>query len=86
MLPKTLDPNTLRNIGIGALVVIVLVAFFVLRFVQKMALRVVLLGLLAGIGVFVWWERDNLRQCVPTCSCSIAGYKVQVPDCPTGSR
>jgi len=83
MLPKSLDPDTLRTIGIGALVVLVFGAFIVLRFVQKMVLRVVLLGLLAGLGVFVWWERDNLRHCVPTCSCSVAGYTVQVPDCPT---
>ena len=83
MLPKNLDPDTLRTIGIGALVVIVLVAFVVLRFVRKMVLKVVFLGLLAGIGVFVWWERDNLRTCVPTCSCSVAGLTVQVPDCPT---
>ena len=83
MLPKNLDPDALRNIGIGALVVIVLVAFIVLRFVQKMVFRVVLLGFLAGIGVFVWWERDNLQHCVPKCSCSLAGYTVQVPNCPT---
>jgi hypothetical protein len=83
MLPKNLDPDALRTIGIAALVVLVLVAFLVLRFVQKMVLRVVLLGVLAGLGVFVWWQRDNLHQCVPTCSCSVAGYTVQVPDCPT---
>ena len=84
MLPKSLDPDTLRNILVGTLVVLVFVAFIVLRFVQKMVFRVVLLGLVAGLGVFVWWERDNLRHCVPTCSCSVAGYKVQVSGCPTG--
>jgi len=56
----------------------------VLRFVQKMVLRVVLLGVLAGLAVFVWWERDDLRHCVPTCSCSFAGRTVQVPGCPVG--
>jgi uncharacterized membrane protein YccC len=85
MLPKSLDPDTLRTAALVSLVVLAVVAVLVLRFVQKMVLRVVFLGLLVGIGVFVWWERDSLRQCVPTCACSVAGYTVQVPGCPPGA-
>jgi cobalamin biosynthesis protein CobD/CbiB len=82
MLPETFDPDTLRTAGVVALVVLVLVAFFVMRFIQKMVLRVIMLGVLVGLGVFVWFERDNLEECVPNCACDIAGFEVQVPDCP----
>jgi len=82
MLPKSFDPDTLRNVGLVTLVVLVLGGFIVLRFVKKMVLRVVLIGVFLGLAVFVWWERDYLKDCVPKCSCSIAGFDVQVPDCP----
>jgi hypothetical protein len=63
-------------------VVLVVAAFLVLRFVKKMVLRVVLVGIVVGLAVFVWWERAYLKDCVPKCSCSVAGFEVQVPDCP----
>jgi hypothetical protein len=82
MLPKSFDPDALRNVGLFALATLVIGGFLVLRFVTKMALRVVLLGLFIGLAVGVWLERDYLRDCVPECDCSIAGFDVQVPDCP----
>jgi hypothetical protein len=63
MLPKSFDPDALRNVGLFVLAALVIGGFLVLA-------------------VFVWWERDYLRDCVPECSCSIAGFDVQVPDCP----
>jgi hypothetical protein len=82
MLPESLDPSTLRTIALGALVVIAALAFLVVRFVQKMVLRVVLIGALAGLGLYVWSERASLDECRRTCACSIAGFDVQVPGCP----
>lgn len=81
MLPKSLDPATLRTVAIVALVALVLFGFLVLRMVQKMVLRVILLGLLAGIGVFVWAQRAALADCAKTCDCRFAGKDVQVPKC-----
>jgi hypothetical protein len=82
MLPKSLDPDALRTIAVVALVVLLVLAFLVMRMVQKMVLKVVFLGFLAGLGVFVWYERANLADCVPQCACSVAGFDVQVDDCP----
>ena len=84
MLPTSFSPDTLRTIGLVVLVVLLLGTFLVLRFVQRMVLKVVLVGLFVGLGVFVWWERADLHDCVKTCACSVAGLDVQVPDCPTG--
>jgi hypothetical protein len=82
MLPETLDPDALRTIALVVLAVLVVAAFLVLRMIRKMVLRVVLLGLLAGLGVYVWYERDTLRGCVPDCACSVAGFDVHVAGCP----
>ena len=83
MLPETLDPDTLRTVAVVVLVVLLVVAFLVMRFIQKMVLRVVVLGALAGLGLFVWVQRDELRDCVPECACTFFGYEVQVEGCPT---
>lgn len=82
MLPKSIHPDTLRNIGAFALVIIVLLAGIVLWTVQKMVMRVIVLGVLIGVGVFVWYERDSLRDCgPPSCSCKILSWDVSTPGC-----
>lgn len=84
MLPESLDPDALRTIAIVALVVLVVGVFLVLRFIQKMVLRVILLGALVGLGVGVWVQRESLEDCVPECACSFFGYDVppdQIPGC-----
>lgn len=82
MLPKSLDPDTLRTGALVVVGVIVVVAFLVMRMVQKMVLKVIFLGLLAGIGVFVWYERAELADCRPGATCRVAGFDVQVPGPP----
>jgi hypothetical protein len=83
MLPKSIHPDTLRNVGAFALVVIVLLSGIVLWTVQKMVMRVVVLGLLIGIGVFIWYERDALQDCgPPNCSCKILSWDVSTASIP----
>ena len=82
MLPKSLGPDDLRTIAVGVLVALAVIAFVVMRFIQKMVLRVILLGGLVGLGVFVYYQRDELKECVPECSCEFFGYTVQVEGCP----
>ena len=89
VLPKSLDPEALRNIAIAGIAVLALIAFLVMRFIQKMVLRVVLLGALVGLGVFVWGQRQELQDCVPTCACEFFGFEVQLPNvagCPPVSN
>jgi hypothetical protein len=83
MLPKSLEPETLRAMGAAALAGIVLVAGLVLWTVQKMVMRVILFGLLIGVGVYVWYERDSLENCgPPECSCKVLSWEVHTPGCP----
>lgn len=79
VLPKSFDPEVLRNVAIGGLVVVALLAFMVMRFIQKMVLRVILLGALVGFGLYVWGQREELKDCVPTCACQFFGFDVHIP-------
>jgi hypothetical protein len=82
VLPEALDPSTLRAVAVGAVVVAAVLALLVLRFVRKMVVRVVLLGALAGVGIYAWSQREALEDCRADCACSFAGFDVQVPGCP----
>lgn len=81
VLPESLDPDVLRHVALGSLGFFAVVAFLVLRLVQKIVLRIVLLGALAGFGLYVWTERADLDECRRTCTCTFAGFDVQVPGC-----
>jgi hypothetical protein len=83
VLPKTLDPETLRTVALGAVGGTTLIAFVVLRFVQRMVIKVVLMGALVGGGVYVWSQRVQLEDCVPKCACTFVGFdvKVDAPGC-----
>ena len=83
MLPKSLDPDALRRVAAFIIIILVMVAGLVLWIVQKMVMRVIVLGLLIGIGVFVWYERDSLKDCgPPSCSCKLLNWDVHTPGCP----
>ena len=65
----------------GSGVVLVVVILLVVRFIQKMVLRLVLVGLLVLVGIGVYASRDELAECTRTCSCRVAGQDVEVPFC-----
>ena len=79
MLPDWLDPSTLRTVAAVAIVVILVAAFLIMRFVQKMILRVVVLGIAVGLAAGVWAERAELRDCARTCDCRFFGFEVEPP-------
>ena len=70
--------DNLAQISGGTLLVLTIV---VIRVVQKVVVRTVLLVLIAAVGIFVFANRDALRTCARTCECDIAGAHVTVPTC-----
>lgn len=88
-LPDWINPDNARTlalvVGIGAIVLIVVV----LRFVQKMVMRVAFTAVLALIALLAWTQRADLANCAKTCECSILGFEVDIPQdqrppsCPT---
>ena len=70
--------GNLVEIAIGTLVVLTVL---VVRLVQKMALRLTLLALIAVTALVVYVNRASLETCARTCECSLAGRTVSVPVC-----
>lgn len=79
-LPDWVTPENARTIalvvGIAAIVLIV----FVLRFVQKLMMKIIVTVLLALIGLGAWYERADLEDCARTCSCRIFGQDINISD------
>lgn len=59
----------------------VLLGLLVVRLVVRTMTRMILLGTLLLLSLFVYVERTNIRECTQTCECSIAGVDVEVPAC-----
>lgn len=72
------------NVAPIALVTLLVLTFLVLRLVRKTMLRLLLLGLIAAVGLFVYVNRAPLQACARTCECQIADRHVDVPICDPG--
>ncbi len=72
--------DNLPQISVGTLLILMLV---VLRFVQKMVVRIILLVLIGVAGLLVYINRAPLQACAKTCVCEIAGKHITVPTCRT---
>jgi predicted membrane metal-binding protein len=70
--------NNLLEIAVVTLLVLTLL---VARLVQKSALRITLLGILAALALFVYANRAPLEACARTCECSVVGRDITVPGC-----
>jgi predicted membrane metal-binding protein len=75
--PAWFADNVLQ-IAIGTLVVLTIL---VVRMIHKAALRLVLLGLIALVTLFVYVNRRPLEACAKTCECEIGGRHITVPTC-----
>lgn len=70
--------DNVAQIAVGTLLVL---AFLVIRMIQKATLRAVLLGLIALAALFVYVNRAPLEACAKTCECEIRGRHITVPTC-----
>jgi uncharacterized membrane protein len=69
------------NVTQIALVTLLVLTALVVRMVQKLSLRLALLGLIAGVALLVYVNRDALQACARTCECQIADRDISVPVC-----
>jgi hypothetical protein len=72
--------NNLTQIAVGTLLVLTVV---VVRMVQKLSMRLMLVALIALVGLFVYANRAPLKACAKTCECEIGGRHLTVPACRT---
>lgn len=80
-MPDWLDPATLRDAIIGVLGGLAILALLVLRFIRKVILRVVVIGVLGAAALVLYVERESLADCAHDCSCDFLGFEVEVPAC-----
>lgn len=69
------------NVAQISLVTLLVLTLLVVRMVQKAMVRLVLLGLIAAVALFVSVNREPLRACARTCECQIADRDIDVPLC-----
>lgn len=79
-MPDWLDSATLRWVILLAIAVVLVAMYMVVRFIQKVAMKSVLFLVLAGVGLSLWIQREDLQDCADTCSCSLYGSDVAIPD------
>ena len=93
-LPNAIEPDQLKTAVIAVLVVLGLFAFIAMRLIQKMATRVIMVGVLVAAGVYLYAQRDDIDACqqrvrrvvtAPAsdeeCTCEFLGMEVKVPAC-----
>jgi hypothetical protein len=81
-----LDSSQVRNVGLGAIVVIVLLGLLLARLVTKMITRVIVLLVAVVLAVVIYQQRDRVATAVADtgkrCEATFFGVHVQ-PDDPT---
>lgn len=79
MLPEWLDAERLQWLILVALALNLYAMYAVARFVRKAITKFLLFVVLAGFGLSLWIQREDLRQCTDTCACSLYGQDVEIP-------
>ena len=74
-----LSYDTIKTGSTGMVFVFLAAGLIAMRFSQKLVSKVIGFVVMAGLAVGCWAYRDTLEQCVKTCSCSLAGHKINVP-------
>ena len=81
-----LDSSQVQNVGLGAIVVIVLLGLLLARLVTKMVTRVIVLVVAIVLAVLVYQQRGRVADAVADagkrCEATFFGFHVQ-PDDPT---
>ena len=78
-----MNAENLQILSLLAIGLAVLCGVFIVINVQKAATRLVMLALMLSIGVGAYVYRQDLENCKPSCSCTLGGFKVPDPRCPT---
>lgn len=80
MLPDWLDPETLQWVILTVIAVLLYLMYVVARTVRRALTRFLIFIVLAGVGLSLWIQRDDLQDCVDTCACSLYGQDVEIPE------
>ena len=78
-LPDWLDVDNVRTLALIVGLAAIVVAFVVIRFVQKLVVKTIATVLLVGIAALAWYQRADLGDCAKTCECKLLGFTIETP-------
>jgi len=88
-LPDSIEPDQLKWVAVALMGVVVFGGLLLMRSAQKLVFRVLILLAMVAVGVLLFSQREDLDECQRQvrdslgrdCSCTFAGFTVQVPGC-----
>ena len=75
---ERLESDQVETVIIGLLVACGIGAVLVLRTVQRVAVRMLVLGLLFVVGVGLWIQREELEDCQGQCTCRLFAQDIDM--------
>ena len=75
-----LTADRLQWVILGALAINIFAMWLVAKLVRKAITKFLLFVLLAGLGLSLWIQREDLQDCVDTCECTLYGQDVEIPE------
>lgn len=78
-LPEWLDQETLRDVALGTMVGLAVLAFLVAWFVKKVVTKLLLVVVLVGAGFATYNQREELGTCASDCECAFFGMDAPLP-------
>ncbi len=79
--PSWMDADRMRTAMIVATGAFGALACCAMVLVRKAVTKIFFVGVLAAVGLGAWFYRADLERCQKTCTCSLAGHKIEVPKC-----
>jgi hypothetical protein len=79
-LPDWLDQPTLRNVALGTMAGLAVLAFLVTWLVRKVVVKLFLVIVLVGTGFAIYNQREELATCAKDCDCRFFGMDVTLPE------
>lgn len=80
MLPEWLDAERLQWLILAVIGGLLYSMYLVTRFVRKVITKFLLFVVIAALGLSLWIQRTDLQECADTCSCTLYGEEVTIPD------
>lgn len=80
MLPEWLDAESLRQASVVAMFVLAVIGLIVWRVVRAVVTKMFYLAVIAALIGALWVQREDLEECQQTCSCTLFGREIHIPD------
>jgi len=78
-LPDFFTPDNVRTLALVVAIAAIVLIVVVMRFLQKLAIRLMITGVLVLVAFGAWFYRAELGDCARTCDCRVLGFDIKIP-------